>query len=163
MKNRETRDLSERIANKGEDGAITGEQARHDLTAHSLFDAARRYESRIIELIGKLGYDDIRATHLTVLRNIDLDGTRITELAKRAGITKQSMSDPVQKCEEMELLQRSADKTDRRAKNILFTKKGFELLEDIWEVVGRIDEEIASKIGLSDLILLRSSLKKYLS
>jgi DNA-binding MarR family transcriptional regulator len=155
--------LSDKIVDKGKNGTITGEQARHDLTAHSLFDAARRYEFRIIELIGKLGYDDIRATHLTVLRNIDLDGTRMTELAKRAGITKQSMSDLVQQCEKLGLLKRSTDETDRRAKNISFTTKGLKLLEDIWKVVGRIDEEIAAQIGLSGLTSLRSSLKKYLS
>ena len=147
---------------KQKNSEITMERDRSGILAHLLFDAARRHESRIIELIGDLGHVDVRSTHLTVIRNLDLEGTRITELARRAGVTKQSMSDLVRRCEDMGFVGRSADETDRRAKKIIFTNKGRELVEDIWDVVDRVDEEMAVIIGRIKVTSLQNTLKKYL-
>jgi DNA-binding MarR family transcriptional regulator len=150
------------VIDKQKNSEVTKERDRRGILAHLLFDAARRHESRIIELIGDLGHVDVRSTHLTVIRNLDLKGTRITELALRAGITKQSMSDRVQRCEDMGFVGRSADETDRRAKKIIFTNKGRELVEDIWNVVDRVDEEMAVIIGRVKVTSLQNALKKYL-
>ena len=152
-----------KTSGKRKKSVVTSEETRHGLLAHSLFNAARRYETRIIELISALGHRDIRNTHLTVMRNLDFDGTRITELARRAGMTKQSMSDLVLGCEKMGLVERCADETDRRAKKITFTKKGRRLIEEIWDVVDRVNEEMAAKIGWSNVTSLQTALKKYLA
>jgi DNA-binding MarR family transcriptional regulator len=150
------------VIDKQKNSEVTMERDRRGILAHLLFDAARRHESRIIELIGDLGHVNVRSTHLTVIRNLDLKGTRITELARRAGMTKQSMSDLVQRCEDMGFVGRSADETDRRAKKIIFTNKGRELVEDIWDVVDRVDEEMAVIIGRVKVTSLQNALKKYL-
>jgi DNA-binding MarR family transcriptional regulator len=160
---KEKNGMPNKTGDKRKKSIVTSEETRHDLLAHSLFNAARRYETRIIELIAAIGHDDIRNTHLTVMRNLDFDGTRITELARRAGMTKQSMSDLVLGCEKMGLVERCADETDRRAKKIIFTKKGRQLIEEIWDVVDRVNEEMAAKIGWANVTSLQTALKKYLA
>ena len=77
-------------------------------------------------------------------------------------MTKQSMSDLVQRCEDMGFVGRSADETDRRAKKIIFTNMGRQLVEDIWDVVDRVDEEMAEIIGRAKVTSLQNALKKYL-
>ena len=62
----------------------------------------------------------------------------------------------------MGLVGRSADETDRRAKKIIFTNKGRQLVENIWDVVDRVDEEMAEIIGHAKVTSLQNALKKYL-
>ena len=138
------------------------EDSRHENMGRFLFDAARRFEKRIIELIELQGYEDIRTTHLTVVRNLDFKGTRITDLARRASITKQSMSNLVLQCENKGLVGGKADKSDGRAKAIVFTAKGRRLVKDIRVAVATVEEEIASKIGSENLQGIQTALRKYL-
>ena len=138
------------------------EDSRHENMGRYLFDAARHFETRIIELIKLQGYKDIRTTHLTVIRNLDFKGTRVTELALRASMTKQSMSELVLQCENIGLLTRKAEAFDGRAKAIVFTAKGRRLVEVIRAAVARVEEEMAAKIGKGKSKDIQSALRKFL-
>lgn len=63
-------------------------------TANWLFDA------HILAYINENGFPELRMAHLHVPRNLDFEGTRITELAIRAEMSKQSMSELVDQCEQ---------------------------------------------------------------
>ena len=79
------------------------------------------------DLVARLhaaGYTDITAAHQSVFENIDPDGTRLTVLAERAGITHQSMGELVRTLERDGYLERRSDPSDRRARVIALTKKG---------------------------------------
>ena len=49
----------------------------------------------IFDRVGRAGYSDVRPAHSAVLRHVARDGSRITELAERARMTKQSMAELV--------------------------------------------------------------------
>ncbi len=69
----------------------------------------------IDELIARLhaaGYSDVTPAHHGVFENLDPGGTRLTELAARAGITHQSMSELVSVLERRGYLERRADPAD---------------------------------------------------
>ncbi len=71
----------------------------------------------IDELIARLhaaGYSDVTPAHHGVFENLDPGGTRLTELAARAGITHQSMSELVSVLERRGYLERRADPADDR-------------------------------------------------
>jgi DNA-binding MarR family transcriptional regulator len=83
------------------------------------------------DLVARLhaaGYPDITAAHQSVFENIDRDGTRLTTLAERSGITHQSMGELVQALEHAGYLERRPDASDRRARLIRLTPKGSDLV-----------------------------------
>jgi DNA-binding MarR family transcriptional regulator len=83
------------------------------------------------DLVARLhaaGYHDITAAHQSVFENIDREGTRLTTLAERSGITHQSMGELVHALERGGYLQRRPDPSDRRARLIHLTPKGSDLV-----------------------------------
>ncbi len=70
------------------------------------------------------GFEDHRVVHHNVMAHITHEGIRLTELAGKAGITKQAMSELVIDLERLGYLERIPDPHDRRAKLIRFTDKG---------------------------------------
>ncbi len=75
----------------------------------------RRFEARVLELMKQArGHDETRIAHVGLTRNLDVEGTRLTELARRASMSKQAMGELVDQCAELGLVDRVADPTDRR-------------------------------------------------
>src|SRR5947209_610819 len=68
-------------------------------------------------------YPDLRQTHMPVIIHIDHPpgGTRLTDLAERAQVSKSSMQELVDYMEQQGYLERIADPTDRRAKLVRLT------------------------------------------
>src|SRR6202008_3886474 len=69
-------------------------------------------------------YSDIRITHGCVFGNIDPEGTRLTELAERARMTKQSVGEVTSDLEQRGYVERVPDPSDGRAKIIRLTERG---------------------------------------
>ncbi len=114
-----------------------------EATAEAMFAEFR-------EDLEKAGYGDIRPTHGCVFRFVrEGDGMRLTELARLAGTTKQSVGEMVDDLADRGYVQRIPDPEDRRAKLICLTDRGIEaqrvgfgLFEDLEERWGeRFDTE----------------------
>jgi DNA-binding MarR family transcriptional regulator len=69
-------------------------------------------------------YGDIRPTHGCVFRYVQGDGLRLTDIAERANMTKQSVGEIVDDLVERGYAQRIPDPEDRRAKLICLTGRG---------------------------------------
>ena len=80
---------------------------------------------RIAEGLAEAGFDDVRPAHTTVFQHIKAEGSRLSELAERAQITKQSMGYLVDYLEEHRYVERRADPSDRRASLIFLTEWGW--------------------------------------
>lgn len=72
------------------------------------------------------GYPDIRPGHGCVFGNVDPQGSRLTDLAERAGMTKQSVGEVTSDLERRGYVERVPDPDDGRAKIIRLTKRGRE-------------------------------------
>jgi DNA-binding MarR family transcriptional regulator len=127
-----------------------------------LFNAARNFEAGILRIVNARGFAKLRMAHLAVPRNMELSGTRITTLAQRASMTKQSMADLVVQCERMGLVARQPDPSDKRAKMIVFTPKGRRLLAVIEQAITAMEREMRSQIGAALQKQVRLGLKLYL-
>ena len=77
--------------------------------------------------IAERGHPAVRTPHGNVFAFLDDDGTQVSELARRAQITKQSMAELVAHLERHGYVQRIPDPTDRRAKLVRATARGREL------------------------------------
>ena len=125
-----------------------------------LLNTFRFTEESILQELHNANYTDIRLVHLNVLRQLDYDGTRLTELADRAGITKQAMLYLVNEVEKMGYIERKADPEDGRAKTVCFSRKGKKLLERCKEIILEQERYLEKHIGKADFNTVRKALQK---
>ena len=97
--------------------------------------AMRRFDARVLALMAHnvevplalanlAARSQVSAAHIHITRHLAVEGSRLTELAELAGISKQAMGDLVDQCEAWGLVQREADSRDRRARVVRFTATG---------------------------------------
>jgi DNA-binding MarR family transcriptional regulator len=120
---------------------------RRTNVGRAIFDATRTVERDVLAALGRAGFPQVRAVHLNLFRNLDLDGTRLTELAHRANMTKQSMQELVDSVQALGLIERRRDPRDRRAKIVAFSRKGLQLLEALHTAVLFMESQMAAIIG----------------
>ena len=128
---------------------------RHANMGRILNNAVRRFEGRVLELMTAAGYAETRTAHISLTRNLDLEGTRLTELARRASMTKQAMSELAEQCESLGLIERAPDPSDGRARIISFTPFGLEWLEAFHTAVTVTEREMRREVDDVSLFELR--------
>lgn len=105
------------------------------------------------------GYDDLNAAHVGLWRHPGLDGLRPSELADRAGITKQSVNDLLGHLERQGYLGRVPDPSDGRARVIRLTSKGRRLERTIYAEAQAAQMRIAEVLGPRRFDQLHGSLE----
>lgn len=126
-----------------------------------LSNALRRFEERVMELMGAAGHTQVRRPHVNLTRHLDLDGTRITELARRAGMTSAAMTELIDQCEGLGLVERVQDPADKRARVVRFTPQGLEWLDAFGRAVEQAEAELAAEIGARCMSGLLKDLARY--
>jgi DNA-binding MarR family transcriptional regulator len=120
-------------------------------------------EAMLVEFRAALveaGYTDIRPTHGCVFRFVHEDGMRLTELASRAGVTKQSAGEIVDDLVGLGYVERFPDPADRRAKLIRLTTKG-EVARGIGAgLFEEIEQRWADRYGADRIAALRNLLEQ---
>jgi DNA-binding MarR family transcriptional regulator len=134
---------------------------RRDNVGRAIVDATRTFEQDVLEVVGREGYPQIRMVHLNLLRHLDLQGTRLTELAERANITKQSMQELVDRVQAFGYVERRPDPHDKRAKVVAFSKDGLRLLETLHKAVTYMERQMIEILGRSAVRQIERSLHKY--
>jgi DNA-binding MarR family transcriptional regulator len=104
------------------------------------------------------GFEDIRPAHTAVFQHIDADGSRLTDLAERAQITKQSMGYLVDYLEQRGYLERRPDPTDRRVALICLTDRGWDEIRAALSIIAAIEHDWARRIGKRRMEELRDIL-----
>lgn len=137
------------------------EEWRYNNIGRLLNNAANRFEKRIIDLLTESGHGEIRYSHLNLTRNLDIGGTITTELARRAGMTKQAMGEIVEQCEKLGLVERVRDERDARAKVVRFTKVGLEWLEAFHIALTKTEEEMREELGYLRTDAILTALQSY--
>ena len=97
--------------------------AESDLS-HLLLTAFRSLDDEIGRALRDRGIADLRPSQAAALVLVDRGGTRLTELAHRAGVTKQAMMQIVDELESLGCVRRIPDPADARAKVVRLTAKG---------------------------------------
>jgi len=86
--------------------------------------SARHAEDRILRAVRSAGYDDMSPAMARIAAQIAEDGSRVTELADRTRITKQSASVLVEQLERAGYVARVQDPADARAKRVNLAARG---------------------------------------
>jgi DNA-binding MarR family transcriptional regulator len=114
-----------------------------------LNNAVSRFESRVLALMAQSGHPQARISHVSLTRNLDLKGTRVSELARRAGMTKQAMGELVGQFAALRLVVATTDPSDKRARIIQFTPAGRRWLEAFRQAVDQAEREMRDEVGRS--------------
>jgi DNA-binding MarR family transcriptional regulator len=101
------------------------------------------------------GFDEVRPAYSSVLRNLPPEGSRVSELAVRAGMTKQSMAYLVEQMADAGLVAVRADPTDGRAKRVRFTARGSDAVAAALQLSARYERALGKRLGASKLKQLR--------
>ena len=115
---------------------------------------------RLHRRFAERGHPEIRPPHGNVMQFLDDDGTRVSVLAERAHMTKQSMAELVAHLEELGYVERVPDPSDRRAKLVRATPRGKGLYAIAREVVAEIEAEWTRRLGKAKMRQLRELLKE---
>ena len=120
------------------------------------FDA---FAEEMTRRVAATPYSDIRITHGCVFGNIDPDGSRLTDLADRANMTKQSVGEVATELERRGYLERVPDPSDGRAKIIRLTERGRAARSLGLQIIDEIEQEWAEQFGAERVAALRDALE----
>ncbi len=105
----------------------------------------------------------LTAAHVQITRHLPVRGARLTELATRAGVTKQAMGKLVNHCEAWGLVHRSPDRLDARAQTIEFTAIGHAWLGAFERAVAQAEDEMRQAIGQEVVAVIALGLDAYVT
>ena len=136
--------------------------------------ALRRFDERVLFLMAHdanvplalsnlAAREQIGAAHIHITRHLALKGSRLTELAAAAGMSKQAMGDLVAQCEAWGLVRREPDPLDARARRIVFTETGLLWLEAFRQAVARAETEFRAQVGTEVATVVALGLEAYAS
>jgi DNA-binding MarR family transcriptional regulator len=119
--------------------------------AHGLGVLAARllfaFQDELYARFDDAGHGKLTRVHGAVLAHLDLDGTRATELARRSGRPKQLIGRAVDELEALGYLERHPEPDDRRAKLVIPTERGRELIQLSDQIIRDIERRAAAALG----------------
>ena len=137
-----------------------------------LGEAMRRFDARVLHLMAHnidvplalsnlAARAQVSAAHIHITRHLELQGTRLTDLAQRAGMSKQAMGDLVDQCEAWGLVTRAADARDARARIVKFTPTGLAWLQAFQDAVAQAEQEFRGEVGAEVATVVAIGLEAY--
>ncbi len=139
---------------------------------HWLRLALERFDARVLALMAHhpgmpLGLANlvirgqVGAAHIHITRHLATEGSRLTDLARSAGMSKQAMGTLVDQCEAWGMVSREADPLDARARQLRFTATGLAWLEAYREAVEQAELELRQAVGEEVATVLAIGLEAY--
>lgn len=151
-----------REAGAGVDAERVGEWRQQNV-GRLFLRASRSFAALATRKLKERGHEGLGMAHTALLPHLDAEGgTRATEIAERAGMTKQAAGRVVRDLERMGYVERGADPEDARASLVGFTDEGWRFLEDAYHVKREIEAEYAAVLGEERMGLLCSVLEELL-
>ena len=123
-----------------------------------MFLPYRAMEVRVFEGLAAAGFDDFTPSQARVFQRIDRDGSRLTDLAAQAGITKQSAGFLVDQLERAGYVERVGDPADGRARLVRVAERGLRSVEASRQIVAEVEAEWTAHLGASRMEQLRGIL-----
>lgn len=138
--------------------------AKFSSVGHLLVRCARLFnEAGVRRMQRDPRFLEARPSHLALFPHLDLEGTRIAELAKRADISKQAVAQHVDALEALGVVERRPDPEDGRAKRVVFTDLGRETMIFGLGVLAEIENEVLASLSAERRVQLRDDLLSVMS
>lgn len=147
---------------------------RHTHMGNLMSRSLDRFDARVLTLMSRneavplslsnlAARGQLTAAHVQITRHLPVEGTRLTDLAARAGVTKQAMGKLVDQCEAWGLVRRTSDQLDARARTVRFTPIGQAWLGAFQMAVAQAEDEMRQAIGVEVATVIALGLEAYVA
>ncbi|HEX6756814.1 MAG TPA: helix-turn-helix domain-containing protein [Propionibacteriaceae bacterium] len=123
-----------------------------------LFIPYRAMEKAVLEALAAAGFDDITLAQVRVFQRIDPDGSRVTDLAEAALLTKQTVGFLVDQLERAGYVERTPDPRDGRARLVRVAARGAAAVQASLSVVADVEARWTAYLGEIRTAELREAL-----
>ena len=120
----------------------------------------RAMEARVLAALVAAGFDDITLAQGRIAARIGRDGTRLTDLAEQALVTKQTAGHLVDQLERAGYVERVPDPTDARARLVRMAPRGEKALSVARRVEAEVESEWTAHLGEDATRCLREALTR---
>lgn len=123
-------------------------------------DTTLAMQQLVAEELARRGYGDLRPALLAVGQHVSAGGTRITEIAARAWLTKATVVHAVDELERLGYVTREPDPADGRAKLVRPTARALAAERAAREVIATIRADWAARVGAQEMDELEAGLRR---
>jgi DNA-binding MarR family transcriptional regulator len=124
-----------------------------------LRDARNAIEAAVRADLAANGFGDVAPAHSALLRNIGEDGSRPSDLAAQAGVTRQAITKLVDELERLDLVRRDPDPDDGRGVIVRYTDRGLAGVAIARKRMLALERGYAAKVGANRWAEVRSTLE----
>lgn len=134
----------------------------HEISLIQLLDRVQRWlETQIVHEVADSGGVEIQTSDIKLLANLDCGTTYASEVARRMGISRQSVTQLLQNLVRQGLITLEIDPKRRNTKLIVMTEAGKEWVRKAVAACDRLEEDLALKIGRDHAVALRRALEAF--
>jgi len=112
-----------------------------------LLRTSRAVNTAIVDGLHQRGFTQLSSTHTALLSNLDLEGSSLTIIAQRAGMTKQAMGRLADELASLKYIKRTPSKDDKRVVKIEFTPAGLKLMNHSFNIMQELENRCAAHLG----------------
>lgn len=127
-------------------------------TGRLFYEGFELYNAALLNSLRSGPFSGIRNTHLNLLRHLDAEGTRMSDLARRSNLTRAAITGLVRACEQLDLVTVVPSSEDARARLVKFSPRGRELMRHIRRMVRVIERRLLDRLGDETYGNLRAAL-----
>lgn len=127
-------------------------------TARLVLSLFRAFEQNLLQQLKTRGIRDITLSHLNILRHLNDEGMKISQLAQDALLSKQLVGRIVKELEQKRYLQISPDPNDQRIKFVRYTAKGKSLISTAIEIISAFEQHYKNLLGNDEYSCFRKQL-----
>ena len=120
----------------------------------------RAMEARVLAALAAAGYDDLTPAQGRIAARIGPRGTRLTDLAAQALVTKQTAGHLVDQLARSGYVERVPDPTDARARLVRTAERGRAAVALARQVEAQVEGEWAAHLGEEATAQLRAALTR---
>jgi DNA-binding MarR family transcriptional regulator len=113
-----------------------------------LVHLTRHFQTELYARLLEAGIEGARVPHTHVTAYIKAEGSRLTDLANQARMTRPAMAELVDDLQRLGIVERKPDPTDGRAKLICLTEQGWAAMRTGHQIIAQLEAEYAQLIGL---------------
>lgn len=141
-----------------DDRSSTQSGLAEPLLAMQLLRLTRWFDIGVSNLLRQAGHTGTTRSHALVMANLDDEGSSESELARRAGVSRQAIHQVVRDLSAKGMVDTRPDPGDRRRCLVVATELGRTISADADAALEYLESELARRIGADRVAALRAGL-----